>query len=281
MKFDLYINEYNEKYVNKQINPSIQDNFLLLGAIQLYLTNGDSEYKNFVANYVNSSISDSGEIIISKDDDLGGFVLGKSLFFLYEETKEEKYKKAIESLMKRLESLPRDKDNVFVFGEYKIESFLEAFSLVMPFYTEYETKIGKKEKYNDIIEQFKCIRKRVKADHKNELSVLVKEYYLLSLVESYQVISEQIFEHYKTLEDFIKEAIRENKTDSVLIAYGIFKACKMKALLQEKYLNRGIRMLDLKNEFEKNVLEATPENIKTIGTLIMANVQMFLLRNEE
>lgn len=278
MKFDLYLENYIKNASDKQENLSFEDGYVLSGAIQLYLVNGNNEYKEFVKSYVECGISNDGKLI--HDKEINNFVLGKSLFFLLEQTGEEKYKNAIENLMLQLETIERDQDNVFSFGEDQLESFLEIFSILLPFYTEYETKIGKKEKYNDIIGQFKRVRERIKEISVSQ-ALLVKEFYLLALLESYQVISEQIFEHYKLLEDYIKELLKEEKDNSIIIAYGILKSCNSKALLKEKYQDRGIEILDSQNELKENLGEVTPENKKMLGTLMMAYAQLLMLRNEE
>ena len=240
MKHNLYVKDYLVKFENQQENKSVQDAYLLSGSLQLYLATGDIEYKDFISRYVEAA------------NGLNDLAIGKVLFYLYEETKEEKYRKAIEEIVKKGENSPKD---------------LEEFYMVMPTYAEYGTKIGKKENYNDIITQFKNIRATIKTDSEKEL-------YLMTLVETLEVMSEEIFEHYKTLEVFAKEAIKEMENSSVVRAYGILKACRLKDLLKEKYQEVGSKILD-------SVSEPTFPDHKNAGTFMMAYAQLLLLGKEE
>ncbi|NLZ81224.1 MAG: hypothetical protein GX913_05420 [Clostridiales bacterium] len=247
MKYDLFIKDYLAKYKSEKVNQSVQDSYLLLGSLQLYLATGDIEYKKIITEYVDCV------------NDLNDIAIGKVLFYLYEETKEDRYMQAIEELISKMKTGPKD---------------LEEFYMIMPIYAEYGTKIGKKENYNDIITQFKNIRNNIKSDTE-------KEWYLMALIDTLEVMSEEIFEHYKALEVFTKEAVKEIENDSAVRAYGILKSCRLKALLKEKYQENGIKIFESIGDIGNNVMEATPDNNKSIGMLMMAYAQVLFLGKEE
>ena len=46
--------------------------------------------------------------------------------------------------------------------------------------------------------------------------------------------------------------------DAIIIAYGILKSCNSKALLKEKYQDRGIEILDSQNELK--LIQMNPSN---------------------
>lgn len=240
MKFDLYVKDYLEKVKIERVTPGIQDGYLLSGSLQLYLATGDIEYKEFITSYLDHI------------NDLNSLSLGKVLFYLYEETKDEKYKKAIEELVKKAEVDSKD---------------YEDFYMLMPMYAEYGTKIWKKENYNKIMARFKDMRSKIKSDDE-------KEMFLMTLVETLEVMSEEIFEHYKALEVYIKELIREIEKDSTVKAYGILSGCKLKVLLKEKYQEAGSRIFDLNSE-------TLPSNHKDVGIFMMAYAQELLLGKGE
>lgn len=240
MKYDLCVKDYLEKFNKEKATSSIEAGYLLSGSLQMYLATGDVEYKKFITDYLESG---------NNSDDLS---IGKVLYYLYEETKDEKYKKAIEEFVEKGGNGPKD---------------LEEFYMVMPIYAEYGTKIWKKENYNNIMAQFKDMRNSIKSDSEKEL-------YLMALVETLEVMSEEIFEHYKALEVFTKEVIREIENDSLVKAYGILKACRLKALLKEKYQETGIMILDSNSE-------PALDNSKDVGVFMMAYAQALLLGKEE
>lgn len=234
MKFDHYAEYHLAHFENAKSDWNYEDGCVLLGCVQLYKATGKACYKDFVINYMKLFINDDGTINHYEKEkyNIDSIHTGKVLFFLYEETKEEKYRKAIEILMDQLRSQPRTKCNNFWHKQiYPNQIWLDGLYMAQPFYMEYETKYNNKEHYSDIVSQFKNVRKFIYDEEKSlyyhaydEAKVQIwadKEtgkspnfwlramgWYLMALIDTMDVMSKEIFEQYKELEGIFKEAVK-------------------------------------------------------------------------
>lgn len=296
MRFEQYVEHYLTHYQNAKTEWNYEDGCVLMGCVQLYKATGDEKYKNFVVEYMKKFINEDGTIAHYEKEkyNIDSIHTGKVLFFLYDETKEEKYRKAIEILMDQLRSHPRTKCNNFWHKKiYPNQIWLDGLYMAQPFYMEYETKYENKEHYDDIVNQFRNVRKYIYDEEKklyyhayDETKSMIwadKEtgkspnfwlramgWYLMALIDTMDVMSEEIFEHYKALEVIFKEAVsgilqyqdKESKlfyqiidkadiegnyletSGSSMVAYAILKACRMGVLNSEKYAGIGMGIID-------------------------------------
>lgn len=139
----------------------------------------------------------------------------------------------------------------------------EAFK-VLPAFMKQDTEVGKKENYNAIRDHFKAVDEEFYKEHQ-EVLLPKAGLYLLSLIDTMSVMSQEIFEHYKYFEGLYKKALKavlayyneeigmfaskidapvnsDNSLDmagSFMISCAILKGCRMKAILSEKYLGIG------------------------------------------
>lgn len=291
-----YIKDYLVDYKNYKTYWNYEDGCVLMGCLQLYEATGEVFYKEFIFNYLKNFITDDGTINNYEMEkyNIDSINAGKILFFCYAETKEEKYRKAIEALMEQIRSHPRTECGNFWHKKiYPNQIWLDGLYMAQPFYMAYETVFNNKANYNDIISQFVNVRKYIFDDGKmlyyhafdesktqcwaDEKTGLSKNFwlrsmgwYLMALIDTMDVMSIEIFEHYKTLEGLFKEAIKgilqyqekENKlfyqvidkgdiegnytetSGSAMIAYAIMKACRMGVLSEEKYRAIGEEVFD-------------------------------------
>ncbi len=166
---------------------------------------------------------------------------GRILFFLYEKTGEEKYRSAIERIMERLRALGRCDCGVFAdasmasggnagSGENAAKIIRsDVLARTLPFYMEYETRYDKKEKYNDIINQFAQGQKYLYDERNGLLRAAYDEAsgegetparetdgmrlsgegrYLAALVDTVEHTSVEIYEQYRKLCDGYKLLLR-------------------------------------------------------------------------
>lgn len=135
----------------------------------------------------------------------------------------ENYKDALTEAAKEIALLGRDAEGLF---STDVENQEELLRSVMPLYTIYETKCNKKENYIDLVEQCKAAVKKYPGS----------KVIFSMLAEVLEYFSEEIFEHYKTIQRLLWEqyvAVSVNPDETV--AYALAKACFYKAFLLEKY----------------------------------------------
>ncbi len=234
MKMEQYVTSYLKNYQNAKNDWNYEDGCVLMGVILLYQITGEADYKEFIIRYMRKFINKDGSInYYSKEHyNIDCINTGKILFFLYEETKEEKYRMAIEVLMDQLRSQPRTECGSFWHKMiYPNQIWLDGLYMALPFYMEYETKFNGKKNYKDIINQFKNARRylyneekklyyhgydeaRIQywADKQTGLSgnfwLRAMGWYMMALTDTMEKMSEEIFEAYKTLEMLFKECVK-------------------------------------------------------------------------
>jgi unsaturated rhamnogalacturonyl hydrolase len=149
---------------------------------------------------------------------------GKILCFLCEQTKKEKYKIALDTLVNEVRQL-------------------EEKYVGLPLYLEYETKFNEKENYNDIYRCMKCARAYFE-DEAVSFKCLVND--LMTLIDMHENASEEVFDQYKQYAIWFKGTLKKilacqykETEESARIAYCILKGCRLGALIQEKYQHIG------------------------------------------
>lgn len=229
-----FIKSYLGQYKNFKDHWNYEDGCILIGCVQLYEATGDDYYKEFVIRYMKDYILDDGTIAnYNKEEyNIDSINSGKVLFFLYEETGDERYRLAIDRLMDQLATHPRTQCGNFWHKKiYPNQIWLDGLYMAQPFYMAYETKYNHKKGYNDIINQFDNVRKYIYNEEKglyyhaydeakiqhwaNKETGLSPNFwlrsmgwYLMALVDTIDEMSKEIFEHYKDLEALFKEAIK-------------------------------------------------------------------------
>lgn len=210
-----------------------EDGCILMGCVQLYRATGKEHYRQFVVDYMEEFIAEDG---IIKGYDPGTYNLdninsGKALFYVYEWTGSEKYRKAIEVLMEQVRRQPRTVSGSFWHKAiYPNQVWLDGLYMALPFYMMYETKFNQMENYSDIIGQFKGARKYLFdertglyyhgcdeskkvfwADKKTGKSknfwIRALGWYLMALVDVMGEMKETVFEQYIQLEELLREAV--------------------------------------------------------------------------
>lgn len=135
----------------------------------------------------------------------------------------ENYKDALTEAAKEIALLGRDAEGLFNTDVEKQEELLLS---VMPLYTLYETKCNKKENYIDLVEQCKAAVKKYPGS----------KVIFSMLAEVLEYFSEEIFEHYKTVQRLLWEQyVAVSVNPDATVAYALAKACFYKAFLLEKY----------------------------------------------
>ncbi|MCI8806205.1 MAG: glycosyl hydrolase family 88 [Clostridiales bacterium] len=161
-----YNNPYtmiNRFYENKEAEKwNYADAYILQAFIQMYKATNFNKYKDFVLNYLDKFVDYNGTIKkYSKSSyNIDSIAGGIPLIFAFENTYNNKYKIAFEKLAEQLYEQPRISSGNFWHKKiYPNQVWLDGLFMSQPFYAEYETKYNNRRNYNDIINQFRNIRK--------------------------------------------------------------------------------------------------------------------------
>lgn len=129
----------------------------LQSMLDVYDTYGDSKIFNYALAYADTMIHDDGSIETYKlkEYNIDRLNSGKFLFRIYEQTKNEKYKKALDLLRSQLDTHPRNADGGFWHKKvYPHQMWLDGLYMGTPFYAEYTFRNNKVKDYQDIVNQF-------------------------------------------------------------------------------------------------------------------------------
>ena len=145
---------------------------LLLTSFEaLYKKTNDQVYFDYVKNYADATIDSLGAIPSYKFEDFNIDMIeaGNILFFLYDDTKEEKYLKALQLLRKQLSEHPRTSEGGFWHKKiYPSQMWLDGLYMGSPFYTKYTVVFENGKNLVDVAKQFELIQKHAR-DEKSGL----------------------------------------------------------------------------------------------------------------
>lgn len=134
---------------------------LELGAMMdVYDRYGDSKFYEYALAYADTMVNEDGTIKKYKltDYSLDRINSGKMLFRIYEQTKEGKYKKALDLLRSQFEGQPRNTDGGFWHKKvYPNQMWLDGLYMGTPFLAEYAYRNNEPEAYQEVINQIKIV----------------------------------------------------------------------------------------------------------------------------
>ncbi|MBR1861282.1 MAG: glycoside hydrolase family 88 protein [Lachnospiraceae bacterium] len=141
------------------------DGCMITALLSLYEYTGEDRYYNFAKAFIDYFVREDGTISTYSVDEynLDNINTASNLFYLYELTGDEKYKKALDLVRSQLDSMPRTKEGSFWHKNiYPNQVWLDGLYMAEPFYMRYETKFRKMEKCGDVLLQFKNVEKNMK-----------------------------------------------------------------------------------------------------------------------
>lgn len=132
----------------------------LQAMLDVYDTYGNDKYFNYALAYADTMTNSDGTIVTYRPTELSldRINSGKFYFRIYEQTKNEKYKKALDLLRSQLNHQPRTEEGGFWHKKiYPHQMWLDGIYMASPFYAEYAYRNNRPQDYRDVIQQFLVI----------------------------------------------------------------------------------------------------------------------------
>ena len=129
----------------------------LQAMLDVYDRYGDERIYNYALAYADTMIHNDGSIVKYKRSDfsLDRINSGKFIFRIYDQTKNEKYRKALDLMRSQLDDHPRNEDGGFWHKKiYPNQVWLDGIYMGAPFYAEYAYRNSRVNDYADVINQF-------------------------------------------------------------------------------------------------------------------------------
>ncbi len=130
---------------------------VLQAMLDVYDRYGDTRFYDYALAYADTMVHADGTIKMYKREEysLDRVNSGKFLFRIYEQTKEAKYKQALDLLRSQFDGHPRNADGGFWHKQvYPHQVWLDGIYMGAPFYAEYAYRHNRVEDYPDVINQF-------------------------------------------------------------------------------------------------------------------------------
>ena len=260
------IDKYFDEMKGKLESGWNEENAKIIGAfISMAKATGDKKYTDAVVECMDKCVAEDGVVAGFEAGKLSSYAQAVGLFEAFEATENEKYKTAAVAIAKQLLEQPRHKglfvNDSNVADEIKLSGVCAAFT----FYMTYETKFGGKEHYNDVATQLKKVR-NVLIDEKTLLygagikGDVVDAYdahdnaaQMLNLIDCLEAIDQAIYEYYNDIKVLYKEMLKGelavvDKEQCLFVksctVASMAKACRHKAILTEKYLDKAVEIMD-------------------------------------
>ncbi len=126
-----------------------------LGAfLNIYDAYGDKKFYDYALAYCDTMVHDDGSILTYRPSELSldRINTGKIFFRIYEQTKDIKYKKAMDLLRSQLDCQPRNKEGGFWHKlVYPNQTWLDGVYMASPYYAEYAFRNNEVDAYQDVI----------------------------------------------------------------------------------------------------------------------------------
>ncbi len=129
----------------------------LQAMLDVYYTYGGKKIYDYALAYADTMIHADGSIETYRLEEynIDRVNSGKFLFRIYEESKDEKYKKALDLLRSQLDTHPRNADGGFWHKKiYPNQCWLDGVYMNTPYYAEYAFRNNRVNDYADIVNQF-------------------------------------------------------------------------------------------------------------------------------
>lgn len=210
---------------------------IMTGLAKLYLATGNEAYFTDLCGLIKSH----KELIAA----------AVPACYAYDKTADDEYKNIITEKMNYL------KDN--------FDNTDDEMSLA--FYMKYETKLGGKEKYQDVVNRLKAVVSNEKRDNC---------YCMYVLIEALESIDQAIYEYYDEIKRMFRKCLSEvleqeemDSTQMALAGYSILKACRMRAILAERYEETGKMLVS-------DAMQASESEDMDMGACIIAYAENLL-----
>ncbi len=296
MNCEPYIKQFVQDFAPYKDKWNYEDGCVLYGAYLLYQVTGDEIYKTVILDYLHAFISPEGKIYnYSKEEyNIDSVLSGRLLFpAMAWEPEDKRFKIAADEIRSQLETHPRTEEGNFWHKKiYPWQVWLDGLYMAQPFYARYDTEFGGKGRYKDILRKFQTVRKRLfvedkglyihaydekraqpwadkETGHSPNFWLRAAGWHLVGLVDTYDEISETIFEVKEGFVPLLQEALEgifryqdeesglfydlvdradleENfleSSGSAMIAYTALKASRLGVVDKEIYVPKALRIM--------------------------------------
>ena len=117
--------------------------YFLMGLDKLWRSTGDRKYYDYMMNWANEVVRPDGSLVYFKGRSMDDMMAGSVVVWAYQQTKEEKFRKAADIIRKSYDDYPRTSDGVFWHGRGTVgQIWVDGVFMGQMFLTKYGHYIG-------------------------------------------------------------------------------------------------------------------------------------------
>ena len=117
--------------------------YFLMGLDKLWRSTGDRKYYDYMMNWANEVVRPDGSLVYFKGRSMDDMMAGSVIVWAYQQTKEEKFRKAADIIRKSYDDYPRTSDGVFWHGRGTVgQIWVDGVFMGQMFLTKYGHYIG-------------------------------------------------------------------------------------------------------------------------------------------
>src|SRR4030095_13108475 len=135
---------------------SYEQGVVLKGMERVWKQTGNKKYLDYIRATMDRYVADDGTIRTYRVDEynLDNIQLGRMLLFLYQHTKQDKYRKAAGLLRAQLRTHPRTSEGGFWHKQiYPSQMWLDGLYMAEPFYAEYATIFHEDTAFDEVAQK--------------------------------------------------------------------------------------------------------------------------------
>jgi len=147
----------NIHWVGQNNSFSWQAGYIMFAMEKMWRSTGDAAYFNYIKKYVDLHVDDKGNAPRFSSNALDNFLPGYAITFLYEQTKEEKYKIAANHVRNGFLNYPRNSDGSFWHGDWaKHQLWVDGVFMGQMFLARYGGTLGDSaDAFGEVAKQMK------------------------------------------------------------------------------------------------------------------------------
>ncbi|HET9571167.1 MAG TPA: glycoside hydrolase family 88 protein [Bacteroidales bacterium] len=120
--------------------------YFLMGIDKLWRSTGEQKYYDYMINWANEVVRPDGSLVYFKGRSMDDMMAGAVIVWAYQQTKEEKFRKAADIIRKSYNDYPRTSDSIFWHGRGTVgQIWVDGVFMGQMFLTKYGRYIGDSE----------------------------------------------------------------------------------------------------------------------------------------
>ena len=132
---------------------SWQSGYVMFAMEYLWKLTGDPVYFNYIRKYVDQHVDKDGNVHEFEAVDLDNFVSGYAILFMYEQTGEERYAKAIEKIRRGFDDYPRLDNGMFYHARSIPQTWVDGVFMGQIFTARYARTMKHPEDFSEVVRQ--------------------------------------------------------------------------------------------------------------------------------